>query len=76
MLLVAVEQPSDRVLGAGEVALERVATPGGRVRGAHRLEPAVDLCLDQGGIVEQTEHAVPDELVDLGQADGPVLADA
>ena len=51
LLLVAVQQPPQRGLRAGEVALERVPTPGGRVRRAHRLEPAVDLGLDQRGVL-------------------------
>jgi hypothetical protein len=76
LLLVAVQQPAQRGLRAGEIALQRVATPGGRVGGAHRLQPAVDLGLDQGRVLQQSEHATPDELVDLGEADGPVLADA
>lgn len=76
LLLVAVEQPAYCGLGAGEVALERGPTPGGRVRGAHRLKPAVDLGLDQCRVFEQPEHSAPDELVDLCEADRPVLADA
>ena len=76
LLLVAVQQSSDRVLGADEVALERVSSAGGGVRRAHRLESAVDFGLDQRGVVEQREHSGPDELVDLGEADRAVLADA
>jgi hypothetical protein len=49
LLLVAVQQSSDRVLGADEVALERVSSAGGGVRRAHRLESAVDFGLDQRG---------------------------
>ena len=74
--MVAVEQPSQGGLGAGEVALERVAASAGGVLGAQRLEPPVDLRLDQCRVVEQLQHARPDELVDLGEADGAVLADA
>ncbi len=76
LLLVAVQQSSDRVLGADEVALERVSSAGGGVRRAHRLESAVDFGLDQRGVFEQREHAGPDELVDLRQPDRSVLADA
>src|SRR5204863_5556615 len=76
LLLIAVEQPPERGLSACEVALERVATSGGRVCRAHRLEPAVDFGLDQVRVVEQSEHPGPDELVDLREADRPVLADA
>ncbi len=76
LFLVAVEQASQRILRAGEIPLERVTARGGWVRGAECLEPAVDLGLDQCGVVEQSEHTGPDELVDLGQADGPVIADA
>jgi hypothetical protein len=75
LFLVAVQQPSQRGLGADEVALECVATPGGWVRGAHRLQSAVDLGLDQGRVLQQFEHPAPDELVDLREADGPVVAD-
>jgi len=53
LLLVAVQQSSDRVLGAGEVALERVSSAGDGVRGAQRLKPAVDLGVDQRGVFEQ-----------------------
>ena len=74
--MVAVEQPSQGGLGAGEVALERVAAYAGGVCGAQRLEPPVDLRLDQCRVVEQLQHPRPDELVDLREADGPVLADA
>ncbi len=74
--MVAIDQASQGVLGAGEVPLERVTTGGGRMRGSERLKPPVDLGLDQRGVVEQSEHPGPDELVDLRQADGPVLADA
>ena len=76
LLLVAVEQPAQRGLGAGEVALERVPTPGGRVRRTHRLKAAVDLGLDQCRVLEQPEYSGPDELVDLCEADRSVLADA
>jgi hypothetical protein len=76
LLLVAVDQASQRVLAAGEVALERVTASGRGVRGAEGLQPPADLGLDQRWVVEQSEHAFPDELVDLWQADGSVLADA
>ncbi len=76
LLLVAVQQPAQRGLSAGEVALERVPTPGSRVRRTHRLKPAIDLGLDQCRVLEQPEHSAPDELVDLCEADRSVLADA
>jgi hypothetical protein len=66
LFLVAVEQASQRVLRAGEVPLERVAARGRGVRGTECLQPPIDLGLDQCRIVEQSEHAAPDELVDLG----------
>ena len=56
--------------------MERVTARGGWVRRAECLESAVDLGLDQCRVVEQSEHTGPDELVDLAQADGPVIADA
>ena len=62
LLLVAVQQSSDRVLGADEVALERVSSAGGGVRRAHRLKPAVDFGVDQRGVFEQREHAGPASL--------------
>jgi hypothetical protein len=76
LLLVAVQQPAQRGLRAGEVALERVPTPGGWVRCPHHLKAAIDLGLDQSRVLEQPEHPGPDELVDLGEADRSVLADA
>ena len=56
--------------------MESVTARGGWVRGAGCLKPPVDLGLDECRVVEQSEHAAPDELVDLGQAHGPVIADA
>jgi hypothetical protein len=76
LFLVAIDQASQRVLRAREVPLDRVTTRGGRVRGAESRKPAVDLGLDQCRVVEQSEDPRPDELVDLCQADRPVLADA
>ncbi len=60
---------------AGEV-LERVPTPGGRVRRAHRFNSAVDLGLDQGRVLQQSKHSGRHELVDLREADAPVLTGA
>ncbi len=74
--MVAVQQPPEPGPGAGEIALERLATSGGGVRCTHRLKPAIDLGLDQRGVLQQSEHPSPYELVDLGDADWPVLADA
>jgi hypothetical protein len=76
LLLVAVDQPSQRALGACEVTLERVTTRGGGMRGAECLKPAIDLGLDQCRVVEQAEHPAPDQFVDLWQAHGPVVTDA
>ena len=75
LLLVPVDQSAQRVLRAGEVALEAVAAAGGGVLGAERLEPPVDLGLDQLGVLEQREHLVPDRLVDLVDANGTGGAD-
>ena len=75
LLLVAVQQPPERGLGTREVALERVPTPSGRVRRAHRFKPPVDLGLDQRRVLQQSENSGPDELVDLGQTDRPVVTD-
>ena len=47
LLLVAVDQSVQRILGTGQVALEPVAAAGGGVLAAERLEPPVDLGLDQ-----------------------------
>ena len=76
LLLVAVYQSAQRFLGTGEVALEAVAAAGGGVLVAERLEPPVDLGLDQLGVLEQREHLDPDRLVDLVDANGASGADA
>ena len=70
LLLVAVDQSAQRVLRAGEVALQSVAAAGGGVLGAERLEPPFDLGLDQLGVLEQREYLGPDRLVDLLDANG------
>ena len=70
LLLVAVDQSAQGVLGTGEVALEPVAAAGGGVLAAERLEPPVDLGLDQLRVLEQREHLGPDRLVDLVDANG------
>ena len=75
LLLVAVDQPSQRVLRARQVALQSVAAAGGGVLGAERLEPQVDLGLDQLGILEQREYLGPHRLVDLVDANGASGAD-
>ncbi|MBV8712304.1 MAG: hypothetical protein JOY56_11030 [Solirubrobacterales bacterium] len=47
LLLVTVDQSAQRVLHAGQVALQSFAAAGGGVLGAEGLEPLVDLGLDQ-----------------------------
>ena len=76
LFLVAVDQSPQRVLRAREVALEPVAAVAGGVLGAERLEPPVDLGLDQLGVLQQREHLGPDRLVDLVDANGASGADA
>jgi hypothetical protein len=76
LFLVAVDQASERVPSAGEVPPECVTACRGWVRGAEGLEPPVDLGLDQCRVVQQSEHAAPEELIDLWQPDRPVLAGA
>jgi len=66
LFLVAIKQPSQSALGARKVARERVAALAGGVRVAQCREPPLDLGLDQAWVVEQSEHAGPDQLVDLG----------
>ena len=51
LFLVAIQQPPERGLGAGKVALEGVPTPGRGVRRAHRLQASLDLRLDQGRVL-------------------------
>ena len=55
--------------------MEAVAAAGGRVLAAERLEPPVDLGLDQLGVLQQREHLDPDRLVDLVDANGTGGAD-
>jgi hypothetical protein len=75
LLLVAVEQSPEGALRVCEVALQRVTLACGGVCLAECGEPPVDFGFDQARVLEQVEYAGPDELVDLGQADGPVPAD-
>jgi hypothetical protein len=75
LFLVAVDQPAQPALRAGEVALEAVAAVAGRMLGAERLEPPLDLCLDQLGVLKQREHLRPDRLVDLFDPDGAGCTD-
>ena len=76
LLLVAVDQASQRVPGAGEVALERVATRWwrGARRGVVWSRRSISASISVG-VLEQPEHPRPDELVDLCEADRPVGAD-
>ena len=74
--MVAVDQPPERVLRAAEVALETVSAVAGWVLSAQRLKPALDLGLDQLGVLEQREHLRPNRLVDLVDADLPSVAHA
>ena len=76
LFLVCLDQPLDRAGGAGEVALERFAAPGGGVLGPQRGQPAVDLRLDERGVLEQPSDLVPDESVELVGADRAAVADA
>jgi hypothetical protein len=69
LFLIGLDQPLDRCGGAGEVALERLAPPGGGVLGAHRGEPAIDLGAHQRGVFEQPSDLYPDERVELVSAD-------
>lgn len=76
LLLLAVDQPPQRILGASQVALRPSAALAGWMGRVERLKPAIDLGLDQGRVVEQREHRAPDELVDLAHPRGPVVAHA
>jgi hypothetical protein len=76
LLLIAVDQPRQRVVRAREVALQAFAAVAGGVLGAERLKPPLDLGLDQLGVLQQREHLGPDEPVDLFDADGASGADA
>jgi hypothetical protein len=75
LLLVAVDQSAQRILRTGQVALEPVAAAGSGVLAAERLEPPVDLGLDQLGVLQQREHLGPDRLIDLVNANGASGAD-
>jgi hypothetical protein len=74
--LVGLDQPGDRAVGAGEVALERVAAAGGGVLGPQRLEPAVELRAHERGVLEQPADLVPHERFELIGADRAAVADA
>jgi hypothetical protein len=55
--------------------LEPVAAAGGGVLAAQRLEPPLDLCLDQLRVLQQREHLGPDRLIDLVDPHGTSGAD-
>jgi hypothetical protein len=76
LFLVGLDQPLDRAVGAGEVALERVAAPRGGVLGAQRLQSAVDLGADERGVLEQPADLGPDHWFQLVGADRAALAHA
>ena len=69
LFLVGLDQAGDCLVGAGEVALERVTAAGGGVLGPHRGEAAVDLGAHECGVVEQPADLGPDERVELVSAD-------
>ena len=76
LFLVTVDQPPQRVLRAREVALEAFAAVAGWVLGTERLNPPLDLGLNQLGVLEQREYLRPDEFVDLLDANVTCGADA
>jgi hypothetical protein len=57
LFLVGLDQAGDRGVGAGEVALERLAALGRGVLGAQRLQPAVDLAAHERGISSRRRTA-------------------
>jgi hypothetical protein len=75
MFLVTVDQPSQRVLGAREIAFESLAAMVGWMLGAERLQSPLALGVDQSWVLEQREHLGPDQLVDLLDPHWTVRAD-
>ena len=69
LFLVGLDQAGDCLVGAGEVALERVTAAGGGVLGPHRGEAAVDLGAHECGVLQQPADLGPDERVELISAD-------
>src|SRR5918999_4951064 len=76
LFLVGLDQPVDGGLGAGDVALERLAAAGGGVLRARRLEPAVDLLARERRLLEQAADLLPDERFELVGADRAASAHA
>ncbi len=74
LFLVGLDQPLDRGAGAGEVALDRVATVGGGVLGPRGTEAAADLRANELGLLEQSADLRPDERFDLISTDGVAVA--
>ena len=74
LFLVGLDQPLNRLVGADEIALERFAATSGGVLGPCCGEAAVDLILDEFGVLEQPADLGPDERVDLVGADGAAAA--
>jgi hypothetical protein len=76
LLLVGLDQPGDRGLGAVKVALESLAAADGGVLGPGRVEPPVDLGAHERRVFEQPADLAPDERLELVGADRAALADA
>jgi hypothetical protein len=69
IFLVGGEQTLDALLQAAEITLKRHFSTFCRVGVTRRLQPAVELVLDQAGILKQFEDLGPDNRVE------PILAD-
>jgi len=75
LLLVAADEPLDRLVGLCQPGGKTLALCGGRVGGAVLLEPFGDLGPDQRRVGEQRGDVVPDDGVEVVGADGLVGAD-
>ena len=73
--LVSAEEPLAVHVQPRLFALQLCGAGPQGVRGLRRVEPAVDLLADQGGVLQQAQDFGPDQVVQQILADRPVIAD-
>ena len=74
VLLVGGQQTLHALADTGQLAIQFGLTTACRAVRPGRVEPAVDLLPDQGGVLQQAQHFGPDQVVQQILADRPVVA--